>query len=273
MAFNGDTQNFSTIQVLNLIRLALKTGKLIFTGTYTAELFFSEGQLIYATQNSNVPDNLLQILFKAGKLAQAQVEQIQEQIADVGDLWLSQWLLETGYVTKSDLAQSVHRQVLHTIYETILRADGDFIFEEEVLPSLDVPVTAVDLRQVIDQGDRLLQGWAEVETAMPDVDITLKATERLTSAAGRLLTKTEWLVATACNGQRPMRQIIQALNLDDFQARHTIHHLLKIEMVEIVSPPAEKPLNSSVKPAPPSKFEAALQNIRSGLQQQVAPSW
>ena len=275
MAFNGSTQNFSIIQVLNLIRLALKTGKLVLTGDYPVEIFFSEGQLIYATRNSATPDDLLQILIKAGKLAEVQVEQIQQEIAAVAELWLSQWLLETGYVTKADLAQSVQRQVLYTIYETILQAEGQFTFEEDVLPSLDVPVAAIDLREVIDQGDRLLQEWDELQSAVPDLDITLQATEKLTPVAGRtLMSKTEWLVATACNSQRTIRQIAQALNLDDFQIRGTIHNLLKIGMVEIVSDTtADKPLNLLAKPTHPSKFEAALQNIRSSLQQQAAHSW
>jgi hypothetical protein len=100
------------------------------------------------------------------------------------------------------------------------------------------------------------------------------ATDQLTPAAGRLLmNKTEWLVATACNAQRTLRQIAQTLNLDDFQMRRIVRNLLKIEMVEIVAPKrADTPNTLSVKPTAPSNFEAALQNIRSGLQQQLVHS-
>jgi hypothetical protein len=273
MAFNGNTKDFSPIQVFNLIRLTLKTGKLIFSGSYSVELFFSEGQLIYATRLTDDQD-LLQTLQQAGRLNEIQVELIRKQTTDLDVCWLSSWLLEAGYVTKIDLAESVHRQILHTVYQTILQAEGQFKFQEGLLPSLDVPITAVDLREVIDQGDRLLKEWDELKTAVPDLGIYMQATDQLTPAAGRLLmNKTEWLVATACNAQRTLRQIAQTLNLDDFQMRRIVRNLLKIEMVEIVAPKrADTPNTLSVKPTAPSNFEAALQNIRSGLQQQLVHS-
>ena len=274
MAFNGRTDNFSTIQILNLIRLALRTGKLAFTGTYPVELFFSEGQLIYAAKRHETPD-LLDTLVSAGKLIEAQIGQIREQIAQVEDLWLSQWLLETGYVTKADLIQSIRRQVLHIVYETILQADGEFTFEDGALPSLDVPVTAIDLRDVINQGSCLLQEWDELQTAVPHLDMTLRATDQLTPAAGRMLmSKTEWFVGTACQAHHTIRHIAQTLDLDDFQMRHIVHNLLKMGMVEIVeAKTVAKQDTLLMKPTPPSKFEAALQNIRSGLQRQLVHSW
>jgi hypothetical protein len=163
---------------------------------------------------------------------------------------------------------------LHIVYETILEAEGQFAFEDGTLPSLDVPVTAVNLREVIDQGDRLLNEWDELQTAVPDLDIYLQATELLTPAARHMLMgQTEWAVAIACNARRTIRQIAQTLNLDDFQIRRIAHNLLKIEMVKIVTPTVADNSLTSAKPTPPSSFEAALQNIRSGLQQQVAQSW
>jgi hypothetical protein len=274
MAFNGNTEDFSPIQILNLIRLTLKTGKLIFTGTYPVEIFISEGQLIYATRHTGERD-LLQTVQAAGKLTETQVEKIRQQAAGVNGAWLGSWLLEAGYITKADLAQSIYRQVWHTVYETILQADGQFVFEDGALPALAVPITAIDLRQVIDQGERLLQDWDELNMAVPDLDITLQTTAQLTPTATRkLMSKTEWSVAIACNAQRTIRQIAQVLNLDDFKMRHIVYYLLKIGVVEIVSPPAgDKPDTPSEKSVQPSGFERAFQNIRSSLQQQAAPGW
>jgi hypothetical protein len=153
----------------------------------------------------------------------------------------------------------------------MLQADGHFMFEEGTLPSLAVPITAVDLRQVIDQGDRLLQEWDELQTAVPNLDIRLQATAELVPTGRMPMSKTEWSVATACDAQHTIRQIAQILDLDDFQMRHIVHYLLKIGVVEIVSPAADDTSNAPLeKSAPPSGFEAAFQNLRSNLQQQLA---
>lgn len=271
MAFNGNTHDFSTIQILNLIRLALRTGKLAFTGVYSADLFFSEGELIYA-QRSGHEQDLLEILLESGKLTDVQVAYIREQTADVEAEWLGVWLLESGYITKADLAQSIYRQVLDTVYATILYGDGEFVFEDGALPSLAVPITAVDLREVIEEGERLLKDWDVVETAVPSLDICLQPTEQLTPAAGRLLmSKLEWLFASACTAHRSVQQVAQTLNLDNFRTRRIVHNLLKLEMVTITSMAA--PSASIAKEVtPPPKFEAALHSLRVNLQQHLVSS-
>ena len=272
MAFNGSTQDFSTIQILNLIRLALRTGKLSFSGSFSADLFFSEGELIYAQQATNQQD-LLQVLLESGKLTETQIGQIRERATDVEAEWLSVWLLEEGYITKADLAQSVYRQVLDIVYATILYADGEFSFEDGLLPSLVVPITAIDLREIIEEGERLLKEWEIVETTVPSLEICLQPTEQLTPVAGRLLmTKLEWALASACNAHRSVKQIAQTLNLDNFRARRMVHHLLELDMVQMV--PWHAPSATiTAEATPPPKFEAAIQNLRANLQQHLVPSW
>ena len=272
MAFNGSTQNFSVIQVLNLIRLTLRTGKLTFSGKLQADLYFSEGELIYA-QRGEAEHDLLQTLFESGKLSEAQVSHIQEQTADLETEWLSIWLLEKGYVTKADLAQAIYRQVLNTAYASVLFAEGEFSFEDGCLPSLVVPITAVDLREVITEGDKLVKNWDMVQTAVPALNIWLQPTEQLTPVAGRLLmNKIEWLFASACNGHRSVPQIAQTLNLDDYRTRHIVYNLLKLDMVQAVSLSASA-RKTAAKPAQPPKFEAAIQSLRANLQQHLVPSW
>lgn len=269
MAFSGSMQEFSTIQIFNLIRLALRTGRLTITGTHPVQLFFSEGALIYAQRDADRQD-LLQILLNSGKLSEAQVQQIREQTADVEAEWLGVWLLESNYITKTDLAQSVYRQVLDTVYATILYADGEFAFEDNIVPSLTVPITAVDLREVIEEGERLIKEWDVVQTAVPTLQICLQQTEQLTPAAGRIyMTKMEWLLASACNAHHSVQQIAQSLNLDDFRARRIVHNLLRMNMVKVVSLTNQAAAEATALP----KFDTAIQNLRASLQQNFVPSW
>ncbi|MCB8945603.1 MAG: DUF4388 domain-containing protein [Ardenticatenaceae bacterium] len=272
MAFIGHTKDFSAIQILNLIRLALRTGKLTFSGTYPVILFFSEGQLIYAQTDANDRD-LLDVLLESGKLNAAQIGRIRQEAADVEAAWLSVWLLEEAYITKAELAQAYYRQVLETVYATVLHADGEFVFEDGLLPSLSVPVTAVDLREVIDEGDHLKQQWGFVQLAVPTLEICLQPTNQLTPAAGRmLLTKLEWQFASNCHPRRSAQQIAQILNLDNYRARRIVHNLLKLEMVKVVSSPPPPPPDTT-ELLPPPKFEATLHSLRANLQQNLVPSW
>ena len=272
MAFNGSMQDFSVIQILNLIRLALRTGKLSFLGTYSSDLFFSEGELIFAQQNEGEQD-LLQTLLESGKLSEIQVSHIREQAADVEAEWMSVWLLESGYVTKADLAQATYRQVLDTVYATILYADGEFSFESGTLPSLVVPITAIDLREIIEEGDRLVKEWEMVQTAVPSLNICLQPTEQLTPAAGRLLmSKLEWAFASTCTAHRSVQQIAQTLNLDNFRAKRIVHQLLKLDMVKIVAM-ATPTVQPTQEATPPPKFESAIQSLRANLQRNLVPSW
>lgn len=237
MALKGNLRDFSTTQLLNLINLARKTGTLTIEGTESAQMSFREGKLIYASLGSNRND-LAYVLYEAGKLNEKQLQIIRERAAGTGDKHLGHLLIQAGYVTQSDIIQSVRQHVLDIVYKLFTWAEGTFRFDANRLPAADYITIPIDLESVIMEGSRRLKEWARLQQELPDLDVPLRFTDRPDARLRNInLTVEEWRVVSFINPRNSIRQIARANNLSDFQIRRIVFGLLQAGLVEFVRKP------------------------------------
>lgn len=249
MALKGNLRDFSTTQLLNLINLARKTGTLTIEGEEAAEMAFREGKLIYASMGKN-GSNLAHVLQQAGKLTDKQVRIIETRAKGTSDKQLGHLLIQAGYVTQSDIIQSVRQHVLDTVYKLFTWADGLFRFDANKLPSPDRITIPIDLESVIMEGSRRVKEWERLRDEIPELDVSLRFTERPDARLRNInLTVEEWRVVSFINPRNTVRQIARANNLSDFQVRRIVYGLLQAGLVEFVRPPRTEPKRASQKEA------------------------
>lgn len=252
MALKGNLRDFSTTQLLNLINLARKTGTLTIEGSHAAQMSFREGKLIYASfgQESN---GLAQILFQAGKLNDKQLQIIRNRAQGTGDKQLGHLLIQAGYVTQSDIIQSVRQHVLDIVYKLFTWSEGTFRFDANRLPAAERITIPIDLESVIMEGSRRLKEWERLQHELPNLDISLRFTERPDARLRNInLTVEEWRVVAFINPRNSIRQIARANNLSDFQVRRIVYGLLKAGLVEYAEQPqrASRPRREITKARP-----------------------
>lgn len=235
MALKGNLRDFSTTQLLNLIALARKTGMLTIHGSEPARMSFKEGKLIHAAVG-NQEGSLSQILQHAGKLTSEQSRVIQTRAADKSDKQLGHMLIQAGYVTQGDIIQSVRQYVLDVVYKLFTWADGTFQFEANKLPPPERITIPIDLEGVIMEGSRRLKEWERLQEEIPDLDISLRFTDKPTARLRNInLTVEEWRVISFINPRNSIRQIAQGNNLNDFEIRRIVYGLIQAGIVEIVT--------------------------------------
>lgn len=236
MALKGNLRDFSTTQLLNLISLARKTGTLTIEGTEMAQMSFREGKLIHATMGSN-SNNLAYVLQKSGKLSAEQGKFIQTRAQGTGDKQLGHLLIQAGYVTQSDIIQSVRQHVLDIVYKLFTWAEGLFRFDANKIPPSDRITVPIDLESVIMEGSRRLKEWERLQEELPDLDISLRFTDRPDARLRNInLTVEEWRVVSFINPRNSIRQIAKANNLSEFQVRRIVYGMLQAGLVQIVRP-------------------------------------
>jgi hypothetical protein len=263
MALKGNLRDFSTTQLLNLISLARKTGTLTIEGRETAQMSFREGKLVYAALGES-GSNLAQILQRAGKLSEEQSRIIQSRAQGTGDKQLGHLLIQAGYVTQSDIIQSVRQHVLDIVYKLFTWVEGLFRFDATRLPPTDRITIPIDLESVIMEGSRRLKEWERLQEELPDLNISLRFTDRPDARLRNInLTVEEWRVVSFINPRNTVRQIAQANNLSEFQIRRIVYGMLQAGLVQIVQQP--KPTPPPVAPT----TSARLQEQRA-LEQQPA---
>jgi hypothetical protein len=245
MALKGNLRDFSTTQLLNLINLARKTGTLTIQGKEVAHLAFREGKLIYAYLGHENSD-LAKILQSAGKLSEEQVQIIQTRAKGTSDKQLGRLLIQAGYVTQSDIIQSVRQYILDVVYRMFTWVEGIFRFEANQLPSSDHITIPIDLESVIMEGSRRLKEWEILQEELPDLEVALRFTDRPDARLRNInLTVEEWRVVSFINPRNTIRQIARANNLSDFEIRRIVYGMLQAGLIEFVVPP--KP---AVQPTP-----------------------
>jgi len=247
MALKGNLRDFSTTQLLNLINLARKTGTLTIQGSEIAHVSFREGKLIYAHMGSE-NGNLAKILRNAGKLSEEQARIIETKARGTSDKQLGHLLVQAGYVTQSDIIQSVRQHVLDVVYKLFTWAEGLFRFDANKLPPPEQITIPIDLESIIMEGSRRLKEWEILQEEIPDLDTSLRFTDRPDARLRNInLTVEEWRVVSFINPRNSIRQIARANNLSDFEIRRIVYGMLQAGLVEFVRAPKPKPVAEPVK--------------------------
>jgi hypothetical protein len=252
MALKGNLRDFSTTQLLNLINLARKTGTLsIQNNGQEAHMSFQEGKLIYAYMGKDQANHLADILQKSGKLSKEQATIIQTKVQGKTDRQIGYLLIQAGHVTQSDIMQSIRQNVLNVVYKLFTWAEGLFQFEANKLPSPTHITMPIDLESVIMEGSRRLKEWEILQEELPDLENSLRFTERPDGKLSNInLTVEEWKVISLIDPRNSMRKIAQANNLSDFEIRRIIYGMLQAGLVELVKPtPPKKPAAASARSA------------------------
>ncbi|HUS94670.1 MAG TPA: DUF4388 domain-containing protein [Patescibacteria group bacterium] len=234
MALKGNLRDFSTAQLLNLINLARKTGTLTIEGSQVAQMSFREGKLIYASLGDN-SNNLAYVLQDAGILSEEQGHVIQTRAKGTGDKQLGHLLIQAGYVTQSDIIQSVRTYILDVAYKMFTWAEGLFRFDANQIPSADRITVPIDLESVILEGSRRIKEWERLQEELPDLDVSLRFASRPNARLRDInLTVEEWRVVSFVSPENTVRQIAAAVNLNEFQIRRIVYGLLQVGLVELV---------------------------------------
>jgi hypothetical protein len=238
MALKGNLRDFSTTQLLNLINLARKTGTLTVEGSQMAQMSFRDGKLIYASIGQS-GSTLAFVLQKSGILSEEQGRLIDDRAAGTGDKQLGHMLIQAGYVTQSDIIQSVREHILDVVYRMFTWAEGLFRFDANQIPSSDRITVPIDLESVIMEGSRRMKEWEMLQDELPDLSVSLRFASRPDARLRNVnLTVEEWRVVSFVNPRNSIREIAEAVNLNEFQIRRIVFGMLQAGLVELVEPPA-----------------------------------
>jgi hypothetical protein len=234
MALKGNLKDFSTTQLLNLVNLAHKTGKLALDqDSQNALLYFKEGRLVHASTNAD-EGHLAAMLFKVGKISQEQVNALNKQ-GSSSDRVIGKYLMDAKMVSRDDIVQGVKDYMLGIVYDLFTWTNGGFHFEQDALPAKDRITVPLNLDNVILEGSRRIQEADRLQDELPDLtSIALKITDK--PLRDVKLTQDDWRVISHIHPRNSVKQIAQNNNMDEFQIRKIVYGMLQAGIVEIVRP-------------------------------------
>jgi hypothetical protein len=245
MALRGNLRDFTITQLLNLINLANKTGTLVVEGpSETVQVAFRDGRLAYA-QIDQDDNSLASVLYRAKKISLGQFNSIQKHAAHISDKELGLLLINAGYLSQDDILTNLQQHFTDIIQHLFSWVEGLFHFDNDALPPDNRISIRMDLENLIIEGSRQMREWEQLKDEIPSLDMALKFTDRPgTNLKNVNLSVEEWRVVSYINPRNTIRQIAVATKMNDLEIRRIIYGLLQAGLVEITR------LETSLPPAP-----------------------
>jgi len=233
MALQGNLDDFSLPEILQLIAVQQKSGVLKLTSGDEVAVIFFEGGRVVSTRDRrrNAKDPLKGFLVNTGYLSDAQLRQI-ETIEAESRRELTDVLLSGNYLSGEHLTHALEQQIQDTMHRLLTWKAGTYHFSGD---SRTVPKFAVNVR---------LNTEGLLMESMRRMDEIVRYKEVLTSPAMVLrpkplavvpkeMTQAEHRVLPLVDGLRPLRDIVAHSKLVEFEVYEALHHLLEVGVVEI----------------------------------------
>ncbi|MBR9990532.1 MAG: DUF4388 domain-containing protein [Gemmatimonadetes bacterium] len=236
MAIEGALAELSIQDVLQLLELAHKTGVLTVRSERLndeAIVHLSRGAIVFAVRRRSTR-RLGQLLIRAGKLTQRELDRALELQRSDPTRRLAEILLEMGSVIEDELERQLRFQMEETIYEVMPWDEGYFKFEERGEIGEQRLLARVRVESLLMEGARRIDEWTRLETKVPSPE----AVPVLAANADREVTplelrSDEWEVLAEIDGDRDVRQLAADLGRSAFDVAKIIYGLVSTGVLEV----------------------------------------
>ena len=134
MALKGSLKDFNLTQLLNLVRLAHKTGSLnIDEGSGPLHIYCQDGRLTHVAANgrsSLLADGLL----RSGRVTADQMKLVRPQLAVNTDKELALRLMDAGLVSRDQVMEVIRHETLEILFPAFTWSRGTFVFDSSARP-------------------------------------------------------------------------------------------------------------------------------------------
>lgn len=244
----GNLKDFSPTQLLSLVSLARKTGRLsIERKGIDANLVFRDGKLVYASINGT-DGTLASVLGRSGRISEAQAAKLAGYSRRATDKQLGLMLIQKGYVSQGDIINSIKRHAVTAINEFASWDDGRFEFYQDEQPNPGLITVPLDLENVIVQIARRQKRDEQLMDEIPSLDVALKFVQRPNVKLSDLqLSRDEWRVLNFIKPGNTVAMIARRLEMEPMEIRRVVGSLREAGLIELAHAQRREQLSTEEK--------------------------
>ncbi len=244
MAVTGNLKTMLPGDLLQWLSLGQKTGTLVVTSkSVEKRIFFRQGRVISSASN-DPREYLGQFLISHGYLTEAELMKAMEVQQQSGIL-LGKILVMIDAITESDLLRLMRLKAEEEIYDIFLWPDGEFQFEDDNLPRMEMIPLQVDVTGIIMEGSRRVDEWSQIRKLIPH-DVMIPITAKTIDPSD--YEDVERTIVAAIDGKRTIAEIELEARASSFVVCSILHHLAREGFVRLEEPGVEKAAAAAPKP-------------------------
>jgi len=201
-----------------------------------AIVHLSRGAIVFAVRRRSTR-RLGQLLIRAGKLTQRELDRALELQRSDPTRRLAEILLEMGSVAEEELERQLRFQMEETVYEVMPWDEGYFKFEERGEIGEQRLLARVRVESLLMEGARRIDEWTRLEAKVPSPEaIPVLGAEADREATPLELRSDEWEVLAEIDGERDVRQLAADLGRSAFDVAKIIYGLVSTGVLEVMEP-------------------------------------
>jgi hypothetical protein len=241
VALQGTIDQFAPVDVLPFLARTQQTGALVVRGDDIGVIYCSQGEVTFAAARPS--DGLGEVLVGRGFVGTDEWRRIVDQ-CQTGQT-IGALLFDGAGIDAAELQRALREHIEEATFLISQWTEGDFQFlagEEHLLGrtcTVSVPnlIAAVDQRQA---------EWAVISSIVPSTHVAVVPVPFLPEDQDSVtLTRAEWRVLAAADGQRTIDQLARATYQSPFATCRVVHGLVVAGLVEVGEESAPEP-----EPAP-----------------------
>jgi hypothetical protein len=208
-------------ELLNELQAASATGILSLTsGGARKALYLSAGRVVFAA--SNLPsDRLGEVLLREGKITPEQNESSVRGLAQ--GRRQGRVLVEMGALSPDELWWAVQTQVREIVFSVFQWDEGQFHFEDSVLPEREKITVDLDVTALVLEGIRRMDPAGAVRARHPDGYLVV---ERGETPAEKLLHPWEQHVLSLVDGEKSVVELCHESEVGEEQTQKALYAFL-----------------------------------------------
>jgi hypothetical protein len=248
LILEGNLANLFVPDVLSFFNAIRKTGRSdFFQGHWEVNIYWKNGEIVFATSNRE-EDSLGKFLLRNGKITKEQYEESQKYLKP--GTKHGKVLIKLGFITPKDLWWGVKEQVLEIIYQLFSWKEGKFLFfetkEEDFHQRIFLDLNTTN---IIMEGVRRLDEWKLIKEKIPGPEVVFQKVPQEEEYINNLnLNDLERKALSLVDGKRNIFDIIQELNLSEFETHKILYSLHIAQLIAPISKPIEIKYDEEDKP-------------------------
>lgn len=236
MAINGSLDEASLADVLQLLALSRKSGRLsVSDQSNLGHIFLEDGRITHAFL-VNRRHRLGDILFRSGHITQDQLTEairLQEENPEkkVGEI-----LLETKAISETALRHYMQVQIEEAIYFLFTWRRGDFAFERDVKPDPHDFLVSINPESLLLEGARRVDEWSVIEKKIPSFEMVFRVDRDRIKQSKVDLSEEQQRIAELLDGERTVASIVAETGMIQFEVGKALYGLITAGFAEPVAP-------------------------------------
>jgi hypothetical protein len=247
MALQGNLEDFSLAEILQLIALQRKSGVLKLTSNEAnAVLFFEKGNIVSVTdRREKKSDPLLEFLVSTERLTAEQAEQICT-IRLQGKKDPLEVIITGGYLTSKQLSEGVEAHARELLPKLLAWKTGHYFFsgDEKTVARLFFKVPMRTEALLIESMRRLDESARIKQLYSPSLILRPKES----SDKAELAEEEKW-VLSLMDGRRPIREILAKSRMGEFDTYQILSDFIDAGLAEVAEWPAS-PVEAVIEESP-----------------------